>query len=332
LTAGQRTPRIVAIGGGGFGATGRDGALDAYIADLAGAGSARAGAGSGLAGAGSGVAGADSGLAGAGSGVAGAGSRAGGGAGAGVGAGPDWRRPRICLLPTASGDPQEQITRFNQTFRRLGCSPSHLALFRLGDQPALELRDHLLDQDAIYVGGGSLANLLAIWRTHGLDDVLREAWEAGILLCGVSAGSMCWFEAGITRSHGEPRPSPGMGFLEGSNCVHYANDAARRPRYHEAILAGGLPGGWGVPDGTALVFAGRELSDVVTARAGCDAYRVDVVDGVLVETVREARVLEDRDPDRPDVDPALAEFRAAHRRAGGLARGPRAIGWRSPTF
>jgi dipeptidase E len=267
----------VAIGGGGFGSTGRDHALDAYIAELAG---------------------------------------------------PD--RPKICLLPTASGDPKEQITRFNATFRRLGCEPSHLALFRLGDQPEVELREHLLAQDAIYVGGGSLANLLAIWRTHGLDGVLREAWDAGILLCGVSAGSMCWFEAGVTRSHGEPRPTAGLGFLAGSNCVHFANDAARRPRYHAAMLAGALPGGWGVPDGTALVFEARDLVEVVTARPGCDAYRVDVVDGEVIERRCVARVLEDREPDRSDEDPALAEFRAQRHRAGGLALGGRSGGWGSP--
>ena len=244
-----------------FGSTGRDHALDAYIAELAGAG-----------------------------------------------------RPKICLLPTASGDPKEQITRFNATFRRLGCEPSHLALFRLGEEPEVELAEHLLAQDAIYVGGGSLANLLAIWRTHGLHRVLRQAWEAGILLSGVSAGSMCWFTAGITRSHGVPRPTAGLGFLEGSNCVHYANDPARRPAYHTAMLAGELPGGWGVPDGTALVFNGDELREVVTARPGCNAFRVDVVDGEVIETICEARVLEDREPGRPERDPALAEFRAQHRR------------------
>lgn len=275
MTSRPRTPRIVAIGGGGFGSTGRDHALDAYIAELAG---------------------------------------------------PD--RPLICLLPTASGDPKEQIARFNATFRRLGCSPSHLALFRLGEQPEVEVREHLLAQDAIYVGGGSLANLLAIWRTHGLDEVLREAWEAGILLCGVSAGSMCWFQAGVTRSHGEPRPTRGLGFLEGSNCVHYANDAARRPAYHAAMLAGALPGGWGVPDGTALVFEATRLVEAVTARPGADAYRVDLVDGEVVETVCRARVLEDRDPEQLEPDPALAEFRAQRRRASDLAGGSRVAAWR----
>jgi dipeptidase E len=300
LTPGSRTRRIVALGGGGFGSTGRDHALDAYIAELAGARSLERG---------------DE-------------SAPGPALARGIGA-PGRAsaraidRPRICLLPTASGDPKEQITRFNATFRRLGAIPSHLALFRLGDQPDVELAEHLLAQDAIYVGGGSLANLLAIWRTHGLDEILRQAWEAGILLCGVSAGSMCWFTAGITRSHGEPRPTAGLGFLEGSNCVHYANDAARRPSYHEALLAGRLPGGWGVPDGTALVFEGTRLHEVVTARSGANACRVDVVDGELVETVIEARVLEDRQDDRPELDPALAEFRDRRRPAAGLGRGRR---------
>jgi peptidase E len=301
LTSSPRTPRIVAIGGGGFGSTGTDGALDAYIAELAWHARGAEPTGGDL-------------------------DVAGGSGGPGSG------RPRICLLPTASGDPKEQITRFNATFRRLGCSPSHLALFRLGDQPDVELREHVLGQDAIYVGGGSLANLLAIWRTHGLEEVLREAWEAGILLCGVSAGSMCWFEAGITRSHGEPRASPGLGFLSGSNCVHYGNDPDRRPRYHEAMLAGRIPTGWGVPDGTALVFEGRDLREVVTAREGANAFRVEVVDGVLVEREWVARVLEDREPDHPEPDPALGEFRAEHRRATGLTRGSLAGGWRSRAF
>ena len=112
--------------------------------------------------------------------------------------------PRICLLPTASGDPDDQIQRFYRAFHELPCEPSHLSLFRLGAQP-VDLRERLLSQDIIYVGGGSMANLLAIWRVHGLDEILYEAWRRGIVLCGISAGSMCWFRAGVTKSHGEPR-------------------------------------------------------------------------------------------------------------------------------
>ena len=113
------------------------------------------------------------------------------------------REPRICLLPTAGGDSEEQIRRFSIAFGDRLCEPSHVSLFRLGARP-VPLRDHLLAQDVIYVGGGSMINLLALWRAHGLDEILRDAWHAGIVLAGLSAGSMCWFEHGITKSHGHP--------------------------------------------------------------------------------------------------------------------------------
>jgi peptidase E len=187
----------------------------------------------------------------------------------------------------------------------------------------VSVRDHLLEQDAIYVGGGSLLNLIAIWRAHGLDRILEEAWRAGILLCGVSAGSMCWFEAGITRSHGQPRPSGGLGFLRGSNCVHYDADPPRRPSFHAHIRRGAIPGGYGVDDGAGLVFAGTELVEVVTARPQAGACRVELSDGELVETRLEARLLEDGGEDRVERDPALCELqdlRAAGRPPLGLRR------------
>ncbi|MEA2354190.1 MAG: hypothetical protein QOD61_319 [Solirubrobacteraceae bacterium] len=230
--------------------------------------------------------------------------------------------PRICLLPTASGDPHEQISRFNVTFRRLGCRTSHLSLFRLGDHP-IAVRQHLLDQDAIYVGGGSLLNLIAIWRAHGLDRILDEAWRGGTLLCGVSAGSMCWFEAGITRSHGKPRPSGGLGFLPGSNSVHYDADPDRRPSFHEHVRRQAIPGGFGVDDGAGLLFEGTELAEVVTARPDAGACRVEVRDGALVETRLEARLLEASEHDPAGLDPALVELkglRAASRPPLGLRR------------
>ena len=111
------------------------------------------------------------------------------------------REPRICLLPTAGGDSEDQIRRFHAAFGDQLCEPTHISLFRLGQQP-VPLREHLLAQDIIYVGGGSMVNLLALWRAHGLDEILREAWQAGIVLAGLSAGSMCWFEWGVTRSVG----------------------------------------------------------------------------------------------------------------------------------
>ena len=137
-------------------------------------------------------------------------------------------RPRICLLPTAGGDSEHQIRRFYEAYGDRLCEPSHISLFRLGRQP-VPLREHLLAQDAVYVGGGSLVNLLAIWRAQGLDAILHEAWEAGVVLAGLSAGSMCWFQWGVTTSSGEPQTAAGLGFLPGSNSVHHDSEPARRP-------------------------------------------------------------------------------------------------------
>jgi peptidase E len=169
------------------------------------------------------------------------------------------REPRICLLPTAGGDAQDQIVRFHSAFDDRPCVPSYLSLFRLGQKP-ISLREHLLEQDIVYVGGGSMLNMLAIWHAHDLDVVMREAWEAGVVLCGLSAGSMCWFGGGITSSTGRLAPAPGLGLLDGSNCVHYRDEAGRRPAFLAAIADETLPSGWGVDDGVGLLFEGEELA------------------------------------------------------------------------
>ncbi len=174
-------------------------------------------------------------------------------------------RPRLCLLPTASGDPQAEIDRFYSAFGPLGCELSHVSLFRLGSRP-LDLGRHLLSQDAIYVGGGSMLNLLALWRLHGVDSLLREAWQQGVILCGVSAGALCWFEAGITRTRGRPAPATGLGLLPGSISVHDSTDPARRAEYR-ARVAAGMPGGWAVEDGVALLFEGSRMRCAVSSRA-----------------------------------------------------------------
>ena len=153
--------------------------------------------------------------------------------------------PRICLLPTAGGDAEEQIRRFYAAFRDLPCEPTHLSLFRLGAGRST-CASVLLAQDVIYVGGGSMLNLLAIWRAHGLDLMLREAWERGVVLCGISAGSMCWFEAGVTTGSGTPRPVGGLGLLPASNSVHYhASRSAARASTRPSAPSGaaGLGGG-----------------------------------------------------------------------------------------
>jgi dipeptidase E len=212
-------------------------------------------------------------------------------------------RPRICLLPTAGGDSEHQIRRFHETYGDRLCEPSHISLFRLGRQP-VPLREHLLSQDAVYVGGGSMVNLLAIWKAQGLDAILREAWESGVVLAGLSAGSMCWFEWGVTTSSGRAAPAQGLGFLRGSNSVHHDSEPSRRPVYLEAVERGEIPPGYAVDDGAALIFRGRSLLEVVTARRQAHAYEV-APEG---ETPLPARMIQPAATIRPAAT-AVAELR-----------------------
>jgi dipeptidase E len=222
-------------------------------------------------------------------------------------------RPRVCLLPTAGGDSEHQIRRYHETFGDRLCEPTHISLFRLGRHP-VPLREHLLSQDAIYVGGGSMVNLLAIWKAQGIHQILHEAWENGILLAGLSAGSMCWFEWGITTSSGQAAPAPGLGFLPGSNSVHHNGEPDRRPVYLEAVRNGEIPPGWAVDDGAALIFRHRRLEEVVSARAGARAYEVDPGG----EKPLEVRPLASPARSAPTL-PAIAELRRLRvARTGGI--------------
>ena len=200
------------------------------------------------------------------------------------------REPRICFLPTASGDPDHQVGRFYASFGHLPCRPTHLSLFRLGDHP-VPVPELLLGQDVIYVGGGSMRNLLAIWVAHGLDAVLREAWQRGIVLAGLSAGAMCWFVGGVTKSFGPPEAIAGLGLVSGSLSVHADGEPERLPVYLEAVRTGELPGGWAADDGVGLVFEGTELTRVASARPGAGAVRVDAVGGELVRRRLEPELL-----------------------------------------
>jgi peptidase E len=181
--------------------------------------------------------------------------------------------PRICFLPTASGDPREQTTRFHERFSAWPCEPSVLSLFHLG-RDRLDPRAHLLAQDAIYVGGGSMRNMLAVWREHGVDQVMRAAWERGIVLAGLSAGAMCWFEAGITMSGGSPAAAAGLGLVAGSLSVHLDSEPAREPAYRAAVGDGRLPAGWAADDCAALLFAGTALQRCVSSRPGARVIAV----------------------------------------------------------
>jgi peptidase E len=184
-------------------------------------------------------------------------------------------RPRVCFLPTASGDADHYVVRFYRAFAASRCEPSHISLFRretgVGDP-----RAHLLAQDLVYVGGGSLVSLLGTWRAHGLDVVLHEAWRSGVVLCGGSAGSLCWFAHAVSAFHeGPARTIEALGFLPWSNAVHYEEEPGRRSAFQQAIAAG-MPPGYGAGDGAALHFVGTELAEVVSSRPGARAVLVSV--------------------------------------------------------
>jgi peptidase E len=191
------------------------------------------------------------------------------------------REPRILFLPTASGDTNAQINAFRARFAGRACTPRHLSLFRLREleRPLSEI---VLAQDIVYVGGGSMRNLLALWRAHRLDEVLVEAWRRGTVLAGLSAGAMCWFEGGITRSSGPPEPLAGLGLLPGSLTVHADGEPERLPAWLAAVRDGALPGGWALDDGVGLLFDGDRLRCVVSSRPGAQAQRVDAIGGELV--------------------------------------------------
>ena len=227
------------------------------------------------------------------------------------------RRPRICILPTASGDTSEQIGRFYAAFGERPCEPSDISLFRLGRRP-MALRDHLLAQDLIYVGGGSLVNLLAVWEAHEIGAILSLAWRQGIVLAGQSAGAMCWFEAGITKSSGRPEPAAGLGLLGGSLCVHYNNEPERRAAYLDAV-GDGMPGGYGLDDYAGLLWEGEGPPAAVTARRGARAYRVRAQADGVSESALPARFLPAPAPAALRED--IAEFRrlkSLRKRAGWL--------------
>lgn len=237
------------------------------------------------------------------------------------GLGPDAEPLRICLLPTASGDPREQIISFHAAMERRGCVASAISLFRLGVAP-VDFAEHLLGQDVIYVTGGSMVNLLALWREHRIDEIMRAAHERGIILCGYSAGSMCWFEQGISRGGGAPASFPGLGLVGGSHCVHYSEDPARRDAYRSLVGEGAIPGGLALDDHAAALIREGELVEVVRARETAAAYRVERDAGTgdsVVEEEIPSRLLP---PPGETTEPGLAEMRELRRVRSGASSGP----------
>jgi peptidase E len=205
-------------------------------------------------------------------------------------------RPRVCFVPTASGDAATYLVRFYRAFAERDCIATDLTLIGSPSQPrrpaeTADIAEFIAAQDVIYVGGGNTANALALWRLHGVDRALRTAWEAGTVLCGVSAGMICWFTASVTDSFGALAPlHDGLDLLPFSACPHYDGEAARRPRYH-ALIASGFPAGYAADDGAALCFDGDALREVVASRPNAAAYHVAMRDGAVVEQRLAARYL-----------------------------------------
>jgi dipeptidase E len=189
------------------------------------------------------------------------------------------RQPaRLCFVPTASGDSSDVIVKFYRAFSGRAVL-NDLCLIGTPQRPAQPPRSSMLErfvleQDILYVGGGSALDLLALWRAHRLDRVLRAAWEQGVVLAGMSAGMICWFENSITTAFGAPAPlGDGLGFLKGSASPHFDASPSRRVGYRK-LIAEGLAPGYGVDDSAALYFEGSELIEAVSSREDAHAYRV----------------------------------------------------------
>ncbi|HTS96407.1 MAG TPA: peptidase E [Streptosporangiaceae bacterium] len=203
------------------------------------------------------------------------------------------RAPRICHIGTAGGDQQWFNALFSEAGEAAGMTVTHLNLFPMpttGDPASL-----LLGQDVIWVGGGSVANLLAVWRLHGLDEPLRRAWQAGVVLGGVSAGSVCWHVGGTTDSFGpDLRPvTNGLAFVPFAAGVHYDSEEQRRPLLQRLVAAGDLPDAYATDDGVGILYRGTEFAEAVTEVRGKGAYRVVRQDGEAKEERIEPRILPD---------------------------------------
>jgi peptidase E len=198
------------------------------------------------------------------------------------------QRPRICFVHTASGDDPAYLTRSYAAMSELGCDVTHLQLFT---QPNAPVREHILKSDVIWVGGGSVANLLAVWQLHGVDIAMREAYEAGKILGGVSAGSICWHLGGPTDSFG-PKLEPvtnALGLLPFGNGVHYDSEAQRRPLVHELVKTNIFDRVYATDDRVGILYEDEVAVEVITDRLNLDpvtspaAYLIEKTAGEVTE-------------------------------------------------
>jgi peptidase E len=195
-------------------------------------------------------------------------------------------KPNICFIPTASGDAEGYIERFYKAFETENCVPTHLSLFT----PPVNLKEFVAKQDIFYVGGGNTKNLLVLWKEWGLDTLLKQAYYEGKILAGLSAGSLCWFEEGVTDSFGPLRGLKCLGLLPGSHCPHYDGEKERRPTYHKLIEEGSKPG-YAADDGAALHFINGNFHRAISSRKKARAYYVQLKGKKVEETVLETHFL-----------------------------------------
>ncbi len=199
--------------------------------------------------------------------------------------------PRLCIIATALGDNPAWISTMHHAFSKLDMVVSHLDLFPMPNFDDIE--DHLSRQDVIWVSGGSTANLLALWRLHGLDTILHSVWQAGVVLMGVSAGSICWHIGGTTDSFGLPlQPvTDCLGFLPFSNSPHHDAEPGRRPLIHQLVASGTLPDGYATDNGAGLIYHGSELYEAITEKPGALAYEICREGDTARETPLPTRIL-----------------------------------------
>jgi peptidase E len=197
-------------------------------------------------------------------------------------------RPKVLMIPTATGDSTDYIAKFYAAYNALDARPAHLPFFHRTP----DLRALVLAQDVIFVGGGNTRSMLAVWKEWGLPEILREASASGVVMAGVSAGAICWFEQGVTDSWADRlRPLPCLGWLSGSCCPHYDGEMERRPAYHTLLSEGQIKPGYAIEDGVATHFKNGELAAVVSKREGARAYHVSLSDGRVQEKPLEALLL-----------------------------------------
>ena len=194
------------------------------------------------------------------------------------------RSPRVCVLATAMGDDKAVLHYLTEAAQERGFAASHLSLFPMPNVD--DVTAHLLGQDVVWVFGGSVAGLLAMWRLHGVDTALRTAWQAGVVLTGISAGSICWHVGGTTDSFGPQlrAVTDGHGFVPYANGVHYDSEDQRRPLLHKLVGQGVLPSAYATDDGAGVLYRGTEFVKAVAENNSAAAYFVEARDGTVVET------------------------------------------------